>query len=106
MKTAQWERWSISSGKQTSLTLPFSSTDVFMVSLVPSWPSLICSELNSCFLNLKIVIYAQSGAFIGPRNFFLLFEPALVFWAAVNASLAKVVVPRVQIISVGLCVIS
>lgn len=49
---------------------------------------------------LKVVL------FVGPRNFFLLFEPLLLFWAAVNASLANVVVPRVQIILVGLCVIS
>lgn len=106
MKTAQWESWSISSGRQTSLTLPFSNTDVFMMSSVPSWPALVCSELSWCFPSLKIVICAQSGTFLGPCNFFLPFEPALVFWAAVNTSLANVVIPGLQVISVEVCVIS
>lgn len=100
VKIAQWERWSIPSGKQTSLNLPLSSTDVFMMSVVPSWPALVCSELSWCFLNLKIVICAQSGTFLGRRNFFLPFKPVLVFWAAVNTSLANVVFPCVQVISI------
>lgn len=34
------------------------------------------------FIYLKIVIWAQSGTFLGPHNFVLLFEPALALGAA------------------------
>lgn len=53
MTVAQWERWSISSGRQTSLTLPVASTDMLMMSSVPTWPALVCSEL--VFLTLKLL---------------------------------------------------
>lgn len=63
--------------RQIDLLHTFFSTDPFVSSWVPIWlPIWPVLHLIGVY-DLKIVIRAQSGTFLGPHNFVVLFEPAL-----------------------------